>query len=352
MTLVPGREYPRYVYHSTQPPIMVYSAQQRASLGSEWSDAYIHQPYPKCKYHWTGKAITVANAEAETALEKGWADTPAAFEPYQGPRQPKTLDQDPVKWVDGCAIADLSPEDRNRIKAQLLRADASFWRSPETASADVDAMRQAFNGVAKVLAEAGILTEAFLKNEIPMLVWDSAIAGGWYRPGAETPQDIFPEQLGHYWVWRDGERDWKNLFYSEHREWLAWLFDTPAKNESDPNEPVLRRRTESAQDQMDRSPRPQGDPATKVGDSATAPADAPSSAFNSAAERCEAIAAYTRRWGCSEAALARSAVVDPADLSKWKKGLLPAQSDKKRRIEAVLKNNEQPTPAAKKAPDS
>jgi hypothetical protein len=71
--------------------------------------------------------------------------------------------------------------------------------------------------------------------------------------------------------------------------------------------------------------------------------------FGSAAKRSAAIFAYTQRWTCSEAALARKAVVDPADLSKWKKGGLPAESDKKRRIEAVLRNNEQPIHAVKKS---
>ena len=39
-------------------------------------------------------------------------------------------------------------------------------------------MRQAFNGVARVLAAAGILAEAALRNELPELILDSAIAGG------------------------------------------------------------------------------------------------------------------------------------------------------------------------------
>jgi hypothetical protein len=352
MTLVPGREYPKYVYHATKPPVMVHSAQERAKLGSEWSDTYIHQPYPKLKYHWTGETIKVQNADEEAALEKGWADTPAAFEPYKGSRQPKTQDQDPVKWVDAWAVVDLSSEHRNRIKAQLLRADAAYWRSPDAASADTDAMRQAFTGVAKVLAEAGILTEELLKNEMPTLVWDSAIAGGWYRFASETPQDIFPEQIGHHWVWRDRERDWKNLFYSENREWLAWLLENPPKNAGDPSEPVRRTLAESVPGQMDLPPRAHGKPAADGGaDSATASGDGPSLDFTSAAGRSEAIAAYTQHWTCSGAALARTARVDRADLSKWKKGLLPAESDKNRRIEAALKNNQQPTPAVKKSTD-
>jgi hypothetical protein len=77
-----------------------------------------------------------------------------------------------------------------------------------------------------------------------------------------------------------------------------------------------------------------------------APSSAPSGEdreFNSQVQRIEAVTAYTKSWHCSEAALARTARVDPADFSKWKKDLLPATSDKKARIEKVLKSNEAPT---------
>jgi hypothetical protein len=78
--------------------------------------------------------------------------------------------------------------------------------------------------------------------------------------------------------------------------------------------------------------------------------------FNSEAGRNRAVENYTKHWTteewtCSEASLARSATVDPADLSKWKKGLLPADSDKVSRIEKALRNNQRPTPAPKKPAD-
>jgi hypothetical protein len=68
-------------------------------------------------------------------------------------------------------------------------------------------------------------------------------------------------------------------------------------------------------------------------------------------ERSVAIARYTNHWTCSEAALARAARVDPADLSKWKKGRLPAESDKCARIDRALSENHEPVPAAKRSPD-
>jgi hypothetical protein len=73
--------------------------------------------------------------------------------------------------------------------------------------------------------------------------------------------------------------------------------------------------------------------------------------FASEVQRNSALAAYTKHWNCPEAALARTSKVDPADLSRWKKGVLPAESDKRARIEKALKNNEPPTPAATRSKD-
>ncbi len=94
--------------------------------------------------------------------------------------------RDPVKWVEHWPVSDLSNKDRDKIKAQLLKADSEFWKSPDADSTDSAAMKLAFDGIAKVLFEAGILTEHLLHNEIPALVWDSAIAGGWYRFASDT----------------------------------------------------------------------------------------------------------------------------------------------------------------------
>lgn len=61
--------------------------------------------------------------------------------------------------------------------------------------------------------------------------------------------------------------------------------------------------------------------------------------------RGNALAHYTKSWNCSEASLARTARVDPADLSKWKKGQLhPSTSGKKSRIEEALRDNQSPRP--------
>jgi hypothetical protein len=108
----------------------------------------------------------------------------------------------------------------------------------------------------------------------------------------------------------------------------------------------VKRLPELARDQMEAPAPPQGDPALTDGDDRTFD-------FVSETGRISAIAAYIRHWttdvwDCSEASLARTAKVHPADLSKWKKAMLPPGSDKKKRIEAALENNEHPTPPAER----
>jgi hypothetical protein len=69
---MPGREFPRWMYHPVSPPRIVSNAQEEGASGPEWSRTYIHQEYPKVKYHWNGKNVTVNNAEEEAALRGGW----------------------------------------------------------------------------------------------------------------------------------------------------------------------------------------------------------------------------------------------------------------------------------------
>jgi hypothetical protein len=218
--------HPKFMYHPVKPPVQVYSQKEIDELGPDWSETYIRQEYPKAKYHWTGKTATVKSFDEEVALGGGWADNPAAFDPYKGPRPARTDQQDPLKWVDDWPVAGLSADDRKRIKAQLLKADATFWKSPDYPSGTANAMRMAFDGIAQVLFAVGTLAEAILAINIPTLVWNSAIAGGWWHLASERPQTIFPEKVGHYWIWRDDSRDWQNVFRSEIAEWTAKLLES------------------------------------------------------------------------------------------------------------------------------
>src|SRR5450759_505785 len=186
------------------------------------------QPFPSCRYHYNGETTVVKNPEEDAALGGGWARNPTAFDPYTGPRR-LGPQHDPVKWADQWPVDGLSEGDRRTIKARLKRSHSAFWRLPDDPNADIKAMRLAFDGVAQVLFAAGLLTEQLLANDIPRVVWDAAIAGGWWRLASETRQDMFPDQLGHYWVWRDDSRDWNLLFTAEASEWQAALLDVGAE---------------------------------------------------------------------------------------------------------------------------
>jgi hypothetical protein len=349
-------EYPVFMRHDSKAPVKVFSDHEEMALGPEWRRENIQHDYPRWKYHWTQKEQIVKNAEEELALGGGWAGTPAAFHAYQGPRK-GTQRNGATKWTDEWVVPGLTDVVRRAIEAPLIRADAAFWRSPDSDSAELIAMRQAFTGVAKVLSEAGILTEELLRDELPQFIWDSAIAGGWYRYASEQPETIFPEKIGHYWAWRDENKDWKNVFYSEIGEWRAWLVENPKASAPDPTTPGQRTSGEVAPERSQVPLRQPSDPAAALGDNPT-PLQGSQSSQDVASEtrRCNEIAAYiehwtTDAWICSEASLARTARVDPADLSKWKKGLLPTSSDKKARIEESLKSNKPPTPPPAKKSD-
>ena len=297
------------------------------------------------KYHWNGKNAAVQNADEETALGGGWAESPSAFDAYKGPRSARTQDRHTCKWLEDWSVPGLSSEHRKKIKAQLLRADGAFERSPDAdpESAALPWMRQAFDGIAGALDDAGILTEDLLRKEIPELVWDSAIAGGWWRRASETRRDIFPERRGHYWVWLDENRDSQELFRAETRDWEARLLEAPGRTM-----PAARASAPTIQESIQNK---DNFPLTAASPSPEAASSAPSAEdcdFTSEAQRIEAVAAYTKAYQCSAAALGRTARVHRADLSKWKKGSLPAASDKKARIEKVLKNKVAPTPAPKR----
>jgi hypothetical protein len=67
--------------------------------------------------------------------------------------------------------------------------------------------------------------------------------------------------------------------------------------------------------------------------------------FTTEAGRIAAVTEYTGHFDCSEASLAREAWVDPSDLSRWKKGTLSRDSEKRTRIEAVIVTGTNPIPA-------
>jgi hypothetical protein len=213
--------------------------------------------YPKCMFHYSGETTTVKDAEEEASLGGGWSGHPTDFEPYQGPRR-VDAGNDPCKWVDQWQVEGLPESERPKIKAQLMRTHAAFWRAPDASHADIQAMILAFDGVARVLSGAGILNKQHLEKDIPELVWDSAIAGGWWRLASETRQRMFPTKLGRYWVWLDESRDWNQLFALESMEWQARLLEAPVTDPPElPKSHKLGKHTLSAPGPTSTRPRAQ-----------------------------------------------------------------------------------------------
>jgi hypothetical protein len=97
-------------------------------------------------------------------------------------------------------------------------------------------MKLAFDRIAQILFDAGLLNDQVLAKDLPSFIWDSAIASGWWRFAGETRTTMFPERLGRYWVWRDDSRNWDRLFVAKTAAWQARLLEasTPASNPAGP----------------------------------------------------------------------------------------------------------------------
>jgi len=93
-------------------------------------------------------------------------------------------------------------------------------------------MELSYSGICKVLFENGLLRNELLVKELPEIVWDTAIAGKWWRCASPDPADIFTERLGHYWVWRDESIDWSNQFRAEATRWRSMLLTQPLRQEA------------------------------------------------------------------------------------------------------------------------
>jgi hypothetical protein len=117
-----------------------------------------------------------------------------------------------TKAVDEWSLTGLSGDQRKRIKAQILKADAEYWKaSVDDDSADVRALRLAFDGITAVLFDAGILTPELLENGVPELAWISGTAGNW-GPYVRGP-------------WRDWGQQHPGFFRTNISQWLGMLLE-------------------------------------------------------------------------------------------------------------------------------
>ena len=185
------------------------------------------QEYPAWRYSWNRKSTIVKNIEEDKALGGGWTDRPDAFEQHEDSRPRRQHNPDPLRWVNLWHGDELPDEVRRKLQAAVLRADGSFWEAPNAPGAVTQPMRLALRDLAKGLFTSKMLTEQILTDELPILVWDTAIAAEWWHRASETRTEIFPEPMGHYWVWLGEEEDWPNLFRAPIQYWRAELLDVP-----------------------------------------------------------------------------------------------------------------------------
>jgi hypothetical protein len=110
-------------------------------------------------------------------------------------------ESDPTKLVDDWPLPNLSAIHRKRIKAVLLTAHAAFHRSDfQDPHKFIAPMEQAFDGIARVLFEANLLTVAFMENELREFVIDSAASGRWLNRDyhERVAQTLFTAEIAEW----------------------------------------------------------------------------------------------------------------------------------------------------------
>ncbi len=127
-------------------------------------------------------------------------------------------------------IPGLTDSSRTFIKAELLKAHALFYRTDTREPYGYwNSMRAAFDGIARILFDARILTVAILNNELRLFVLESAIAGGWYHTSEERREEIFPGHFGHPFEWQQIREYYPGLFAAEIAEWHSRLLQAEAE---------------------------------------------------------------------------------------------------------------------------
>lgn len=161
--------------------------------------------FPKWRFHWQWDPIVVNTRDEELALGRGWGDSRHDFDEfrnraYRAARQEDwpPFEADPIRWVDDWHVTGLTPALANEIKARILSAHSSYRRRPvgDCRKAALRAMSAAFTGVSEALFDSGILTKHLLDADVPVLIWDSAVAGGWWPWASDDDRNIFRRKIG------------------------------------------------------------------------------------------------------------------------------------------------------------
>jgi hypothetical protein len=224
----PGTYTPRDMYHATKQPVKVYSEQEEAELGEEWSSTYIHQKYPRWKYHRTGESKVANDADAEAALGEGWGDSPGSFRLPAG--------SDPLQWFDTWDLQCLDSDARGRIRMGLADLHAYVVESdPENGSRVRQlSVQKAFDLFAEEYFVSGLLTESMMAESIPRKVYEAAVSGGWLTGTLERNSGC-TLKFGHYWVPENVPKMLEEWFEAKVWRWRGKLkekFHSPERKSS------------------------------------------------------------------------------------------------------------------------
>jgi hypothetical protein len=209
-------------------PLSQVTGLKAAAQDDMENTAYTPQKYPGWRYHRSGKSIVINDAESEAALGEGWSDSPGTFRLPTG--------SDPLRCFDTWDLESLNSEARGRIRQGLIEAHADVV---ESGADQDDRVRQAimpkvFDLFARGFSAVGVLTEAILKESIPIMVCDAAVSGGWMT-GALERNRLCMREYGHYWVPDRVPKTLEEWFEAKIWRWRGKLEAKSYSGEGDPS---------------------------------------------------------------------------------------------------------------------
>jgi hypothetical protein len=225
---------------------------------------------------------------------------------------------DPTQWVDEWPIPGLSDSDRKRIKAVLLKAHARYLRQPIDPYGFIEPMEQAYDGIAGILFEAGILDDVLLGGPLRFLIVEFAVRAQWMAsPLNQGLREVFPGYWGRPGPWIAFNSQYQAVFGAQLAEWRARLLERDA-------------------DSSRAAPQPN-----------TYPDDLPAEREKRIAARKQMLQDYKAACGSvsnRRIYSARNSGLYKAQFSEWVNGILPDSSATTINFERFLREKKPPIP--------
>ena len=144
-------------------------------------------------------------------------------------------DHDLIALVDEWPLPGLSPAHRAKIKSELLKAQATYYRLSMRELGFEKPMQMAFTGIAAILFDASLLTIEILENQLRLLMVEAAMIGGWMNPHPDDPRvEIFPGFFGHQLAWSRFNQHGIQILFASTAEWHSRLLDQSAEGAQQP----------------------------------------------------------------------------------------------------------------------